>query len=92
VTELLGDYARLKTGQGYGHVEDVVFSQQGRMLAVLIARDAAAGSGTYAFKYPGQTGRWDAKMSYYGLPYVTPDQANERGYAVDMRKFVSRNS
>jgi hypothetical protein len=92
VTEVLGDYARLKTGLGYGYVKDVVFSPQGRMFAVLIARDVRTGSGTYAFKYPGDSGQWDAKMSYYGLPYITVEQANEHGYAVDPRKFVSRDS
>jgi sporulation protein YlmC with PRC-barrel domain len=92
VTEVLGDRARLKTGQGYGYVEDVVFSQEGTMLAVLVARDAPAGSGTYAFPYPGESGRWDAGLSYYALPYITQDQANKHGYAVDPAKFALRDS
>jgi len=87
VTQVLGDYARLQTGAGYGLVKDVVFSQQGRMLAVLVARDASQGGGTIAFPYPGQTGRWSPNASYYGLPFVTGEQAERGGVRIDPRKF-----
>lgn len=87
-SEVLGDYARLQAGQGYGYVTDIVFTEQGQMLAVLIARDALAGGGTYAFPYPGKTGPWSPDMSYYGLPYVSLEHANEQGLAVDKRKFA----
>ncbi|KRR20494.1 hypothetical protein CQ13_32390 [Bradyrhizobium retamae] len=92
VTKVLGDYARLQTGAGYGLVKDVVFSQQGRMLAVLVARDAAQGGGTLAFPYPGGTGRWSPSASYYGLPFVTAEQADRAGLRVDPKRFEDRGA
>ncbi|ANW00924.1 PRC-barrel domain-containing protein [Bradyrhizobium icense] len=92
VTKVLGDYARLQTGAGYGLVKDVVFSQHGRMLAVLIARDAAQGGGTLAFPYPGRTGRWSPSASYYGLPFVTAEQADRAGLQVDSKRFEDRGA
>lgn len=88
LTELLGDYARLQTGYGYGYVSDVVFDKSGRLIAVLVGRDVASGGGTYAFPYPGTTGRWDPEASYYGLPFVTDSQAETAGLRIDPKKFT----
>lgn len=87
VTEVLGDYARLQPGLGYGYVRDVVIAPEGRMIAVLVARDATMGGGTVAFPYPGRTGRWSPEMSYYGLPFVTVEQANNAALKVDAKQF-----
>ena len=87
ISKVIGDYARLQAGQGYGYVSDLVFDRGGKLAAVVISRGAAAGGGTYAFPYPGQTGRWSPKLSYYGLPYVTADQANKAGLRLDMKEF-----
>ncbi len=87
LTEVVGDYARLQTGYGYGYVTDVVFSSEGRMTAVLVSRDQASGGGTYAFAFPGTTGRWDPGASYYGLPFVTNGQAREAGLRIDPSRF-----
>ena len=87
VTEIIGDYARLQTGRGYGYVNDVVLTPEGRMLAVLVTRDTAEGGGTFAFAYPGRTGRWSPDWSYYGLAFITSEQANSAGLKVDSRKF-----
>jgi sporulation protein YlmC with PRC-barrel domain len=92
VTKVLGDYARLQTGIGYGLVKDVVFSPQGRMVAVLVARDAAKGGGTIAFPSPGPTGKWSPRASYYGLPFVTAEEADRAGMRVDVRRFESNGS
>lgn len=87
ISKIIGDYARLQAGQGYGYVSDLVFDSGGKLAAVVISREASAGGGTYAFPYPGQTGRWSPKLSYYGLPYVTVDQANKAGLRLDMKEF-----
>jgi sporulation protein YlmC with PRC-barrel domain len=87
VTEVIGDYARLQTGLGYGYVKDVVLAPQGRTIAVLVARDTLTGGGTVAFPYPGRTGRWSPDMSYYGLPFVTIEQANEAALEVNPKQF-----
>jgi sporulation protein YlmC with PRC-barrel domain len=88
-TEVLGDYVRLQTGLGYGYVKDLVLAPKGQMIAVLVARDTPAGGGTAAFPYPGRTGRWSADMSYYGLPFVTAEQANAAAIKVNLRQFES---
>lgn len=87
ISKVIGDYARLQAGQGFGYVSDLVFDGGGKLAAVVISREASAGGGTYAFPYPGQTGRWSAKLSYYGLPYVTADQAIRAGLRLDMKEF-----
>ena len=87
LTEVLGDYARLQTGYGYGYITDAVFSQDGRLIAVLISRDAASGGGTFAFPFPGTVGRWDPGASYYGLPFITDSQAQAGGLRIDPKRF-----
>lgn len=89
VQAVIGDYARLQVGQAYGYVSDVVFTEGGQMLAVLVTRDFAAGGGTYAFGFPGTIGRWDPTVGYYGLPYVTNEQADAATVKVDPKRFGS---
>jgi sporulation protein YlmC with PRC-barrel domain len=87
LTEILGDYARLQSGYGYGVVMDSIFTPDGRMSAVLVTRDGASGGGTTAFPFYGTSGPWDPGMSYYGLPFVTEDQARAAGLKVDPQRF-----
>jgi sporulation protein YlmC with PRC-barrel domain len=87
VSRVIGDYARLETGLAYGHVSDVVFNSEGRMIAVLVVRDHALGGGTFAFGFPGRIGHWKPAWSYYGLPYVTTKQAEAAAIRVDPKLF-----
>ena len=87
VSAVIGDHARLRAGHGYGYVSDVVFNREGEMLAILVTRDRLSGGGLYAFAFPGHTGRWNPRDSYYGLPFVTPDQATAAGVRVDRSRF-----
>jgi hypothetical protein len=86
-SQVIGDIARLQAGQGYGYVSDLAFSRDGKLLALVITRDAAGRGGTYAFRYPGTTGRWDPRMSYYGLPYITKEQATQAAIRIDVNRF-----
>lgn len=61
---VVGDYVRLQTGRGYGYVSDVVFGSDGVMSFIIVTRSEDVGGGKFAFPYPGQTGRWDARLSY----------------------------
>jgi sporulation protein YlmC with PRC-barrel domain len=88
VTEVIGDYARLKTGYGYGLVTDAVFAPDGRMIAVLVSRDASSGGGTVAFSFSGASGGWDPGANYFGLPFVTEGQAREAGLRIEARRFA----
>lgn len=68
-TELLDDYVRLAAGEAYGWVEDLVFDRQGRLEAVVVARDLEYGPGLYAFPYYGYPYGFDPGLGYYRLPY-----------------------
>lgn len=87
LNEILGDYARLQSGYGFGVVTDAVFTRDGRMSAVLVTRDVSAGGGTTAFAFRGLSGPWDPGWSYYGLPFVTEGQAREAGLRVEPGRF-----
>ena len=87
VSAVVGDYARLQPGFAYGYVSDVVFDKAGKLQAILVTRDAAASGGTFAFGFPGTTGRWNPAAGYYGLPYVTAGQASGAAVRVDPRRF-----
>jgi sporulation protein YlmC with PRC-barrel domain len=75
VSELIGDYARLRNGLGFGYVTDVVFGRDGRMLATLVNRDLAYGGGLYGYPFYGWNYGWDPGLDYYALPYETPELA-----------------
>ena len=87
VTEVMGDYARLQSGYGWGYVSDVVFTRDGRLVAVLVNREASAGGGAFAFPFRGIDSPWDPGWSYYGLPFATANQAEAAGLRVDPRRF-----
>ncbi|MDA9420724.1 MULTISPECIES: PRC-barrel domain-containing protein [Bradyrhizobium] len=56
ISKVIGDYARLQAGQGYGYVSDLVFDDGGKLAAVVISREASAGGGTYAVPYRAKRG------------------------------------
>ena len=88
VSAVINDYARLQTGRGYGYVRDVLFTPKGRMRAVLITRSARLGGGNVAFGFPASPAeRWDPSTSYYGLPYITAEQADAAAVSVDLKYF-----
>ena len=64
-----------------------MFTADGRLMAVLIAREASAG-GTYAFPAGSFRAGWDPGWSYYGLPFVTPSQAETAGLRVEAGRFA----
>lgn len=89
LSEVIGDNARLRTGQLYGYVTDVVLSNNGRVAAVLVAPDAGGDErATVAFPFHGRIGRWDPGSSYFGLPFVTPKQARQAGLEVEPSRFA----
>jgi sporulation protein YlmC with PRC-barrel domain len=70
-TELTGDYVRLKGGEGYGYVDDLIFDRDGTLKAVSVTRDIGAGEvGPYTYPYYGYGyDGFDPGLDYYGLPY-----------------------
>ena len=90
ITEVIGDYARLQTGHGYGYVTDVMVTGDARLGAVLVTRTSPAGSGTaatVAFPFPAVQSRWDPAASYFGLPHVTAEQADKAAIQIDRARM-----
>lgn len=75
LSELIGDYARLQDGTGYGLVSDVVISREGRISGVIVTRDIGLGAGAYGYPYYGYGYGFDPGFNWYGMPYSSPDQA-----------------
>lgn len=74
-TELIGDYARLDDNRYLGYVDDLVFSSEGKLRAVLVVPSSSSPIGERrAFPYfGGQTG-FDPGSTYYDVGY-TEDEA-----------------
>ena len=70
--ELIGDYARLKDGDGwanYGYVDDLIV-RDGQIAAVVVSPDVRWRSpGLYAYPYYGYGYGWHPGLGYYDLPY-----------------------
>lgn len=73
LSDLINDYASIGEGKGYGYVDNVLFSQDGKVQAVIIEADEAYGGGTYAYPFYGYSYGWDPSYSAYTLPYDEAD-------------------
>lgn len=87
VTEVIGDHARLQTGHGFGYVTDVVFTKDGRVAGVLVTRDVEAAGRILAFPFPGIQTRWDPGASYFGLPQVTAEAAEQAAIPIEASRL-----
>jgi sporulation protein YlmC with PRC-barrel domain len=74
---LIGDYAMLQEGVGYGYVDDVLFDRNGQISAVVVSRDVGYGTpGLYAYPYYGYGRGWAPGTGRYDMPY-NRDQADQ---------------
>lgn len=87
VNELIGDYARLRQGQGYGSVRDVVFRKDGSLIAVLVNRDVRYGSGMFSYPFYGYGYAWHPGSNYYAIPFNADELSVEQSRKIDMSKF-----
>lgn len=72
LSALTDDYVVLEDGAGYGYVDDVIFSKDGKIKAVLVVPTVAAyGHGVYAV--PFYSHGWQPYDSVYTLPFG-PDE------------------
>lgn len=70
-SELMNDYVSLKDYVGYGMVQDLLFSQNGELTAVIVYPDVGYGiGGPYAYPYYGYDRGFDPGSGYYQLPYT----------------------
>lgn len=68
-SEVLDDYALLTGDMAFGYVEDLIFTNDGSLHAVVVEPDAAYAGGPYAFPYYGYSTGWHPGSPYYALPY-----------------------
>lgn len=75
LTDLTNDYVRLRGDDAgahanYGYVDDVIFSRDGELQAVVVRPDVGYGApGYYAYPYYGYGYGWVPGTPYYDLPY-----------------------
>ena len=77
VNQLIGEYARINDGRGFGYVSDVIFNKNGKAMAVLIDRDLAYGGGTYGYPFYGSANGWWPGADRYVLPFNSVKLAAE---------------
>ena len=53
LTDLLDDYATVGDGIGYGYIDNILFSREGDVQAVIVETGADFGAGTYAYPFYG---------------------------------------
>lgn len=70
LSALLGDYVLLEGPVGYGYLDDVIFSKQGEITALIVQSSVPAyGYGTYAFPFNGDEYGWQPYDNVYKLHY-----------------------
>lgn len=69
LSSLLGDYAAMEDDVGYGYVDEAIFTEDGKLQAVIIE---SAGS-PYAYPFYGYGYGWEPGLGTYGLPYGADD-------------------
>ncbi len=79
-TELVGTTASLQDGIGYGMVDDLVFSPEGELNAIVA--QPRVGTGWYAFPYrrgmyDRQAGAWNFPFSQEGVTVLQPYQVDQ---------------
>lgn len=83
LSDLLDDYASVGDGNGYGYVDNVLFTEDGKVQAVIIEADTAYGGETYAYPFGGFHTGWDPSYSAYTLPYDEADLDNVSAFDYD---------
>lgn len=86
LSELIGDYTRLRGGMGYGRVSDVVLSREGKVLGVLVTRDIGWGGGLFGYPFYGYGYGFDPGYNYYAMPFATAEEA-ARAPRLDRKRF-----
>ena len=75
VTELLYDFALLNERAGYGYVDDLIFSREGKLVAVVVNPDYGNTPGRYAYPYYGFDYGFDPGAPFYSLGYGKDEAA-----------------
>lgn len=69
LTDLLDDYATVGDGIGYGYIDNILFSREGEVQAVIVETDSGFGAGTYAYPFYGYGYGWNPGHTAYYTQY-----------------------
>lgn len=69
VSDILDEFTNVDEGQGYGYVDNVLFTKEGKVQAVVIDAAINGGTETYALPFPGINQGWAPGLISYTLPY-----------------------
>tara|TARA_R110002012_G_scaffold321415_1_gene549113 strand:+ start:506 stop:1336 length:831 start_codon:yes stop_codon:yes gene_type:complete len=69
LTDVLNDYATVGEGVGYGYVDNILFSREGEVQAIIVEPDNSYGAGPYGYPYYGYGYGWDPGQTSYYLQY-----------------------
>lgn len=75
-TDLIDDYAYLNDRRAYGYINDLIFSSNGHLQAVVVNAGSAWGGGYRALPFASNGGGWNPGSSDYYLGYGENDIAN----------------
>jgi sporulation protein YlmC with PRC-barrel domain len=72
INEIIGDYVSAN-GVGYGTIDDVIFSDDGAIEAVVVYPTYGYGYQTRPVAVPYNAGAYDPYAPYYSVPYATAE-------------------
>lgn len=74
LSELINDYASIGDDTGYGYVNDVLFSKEGKVQGIVVeTADDRYGRGYYAFPFYSYGNGWSPNMRSYRIPSALED-------------------
>lgn len=83
LTALMGEYVTLDGGVGYGYVDDVIFTKDGKIQGIVTRPTAAMyGYGPYVYPYYGYA--WAPYGGAYALPYTAEEVAALEPFQYEM--------
>lgn len=83
LTDLLNDYATVGEGTGYGYIDNILFSREGEVQAVIVQSDSAYGAGSYAYPFYGYGYGWTPGNTAYYLQYGEDEVGDVESFDYD---------
>lgn len=83
LSDLLDDYATVGEGIGYGYIDNILFSREGNVQAVIVESDSAYGAGAYAYPFYGYGYGWNPGYTAYYVQYGEDEVGNMESFDYD---------